>query len=410
LPEVVAGVGEENFSMHHNRVLVADMRPEMKLILCCARLRLDPERTEKIKALLQEGLDWDYLLRAATLHGMAPLLYRHLKTTGRQLIPAAAWESLRQEILNNAAWNLTLSRELFNILSLFESHEIVAIPFKGPALAAFTYGNIALRQFIDLDLLVRREDVLRAKDLLISQGYRPELSMTGAIERAFLRSGYHYGLIHEAKGLLVELHWQLEPHYYSSSVGAWRFWGQVERRLWDGHWVPVLRSEDLLLLLCLHGDKHIWERLAWLCDVAILLEVELEIDWEKVITSASALRSERKLFVGLLIAFELMEASIPEAVMRRVEKDLTAQTLARDIINRLGRGVDGTIGRREYMAYHLKVRQGFRDKARFLNIMFTPDVKDFELVTLPRALHFLYYVLRPMRLIGKYLFNREEYR
>lgn len=395
--------------MKPNRVLAADPRPEIKLILCCARLRLDPERTEEIKALLQEALDWDFLLRAAALHGMAPLLYRHLKTTGRQLIPAAAWESLRQEILKNAAWNLTLSRELINILSFFESHDIVAIPFKGPALAAFTYGNITLRQFNDLDLLVRREDILQAKDLLISQGYRPELSMTGAIEKAFLKSGYHYAFIHEAGEFIVELHWQIEPHYFSPDFGAWRLWEGLERRFWEGHWVPVLRSEDLLLLLCLHGDKHIWERLAWLCDVAILLEVEPEMDWEKVITSASGLRSERKLFVGLLIAKELLGASIPLAVVKRAENDIVAKALARDVISRLGDGVGNTLGRGEFMAYHLKVRQGFRDKARFLNIMFTPDVEDFKPMTLPRAFHFLYHLLRPMRLIGKYLFRREKY-
>src|SRR5690349_6303404 len=53
-------------------------RPEMELILCCARTRLDESRTERIRAMASQGLDWEALLRTARLHGMTALLYRHL--------------------------------------------------------------------------------------------------------------------------------------------------------------------------------------------------------------------------------------------------------------------------------------------------------------------------------------------
>ena len=50
--------------------LTSDMCPEAELLICCARTRMNPERAEQIKALLQNDIDWAYLSRMALLHGM----------------------------------------------------------------------------------------------------------------------------------------------------------------------------------------------------------------------------------------------------------------------------------------------------------------------------------------------------
>src|SRR3712207_8653927 len=42
-----------------------------------------------------------------------------------------------------------------------------------------------------------------------------------------------------------------------------------------------------LLILCVHGTKHIWGRLSWICDVAELLRTQPDMDWEYVLDRKS---------------------------------------------------------------------------------------------------------------------------
>ena len=176
------------------------LRPEAELLLACARLRLSPAEAARVCDLLEADLDWDYLLQAASRHGVLPLLHRHLSGAAPDLVPAAAVAVLREEVHENAAWNLLLTSELTKILALLEGQGIPAVPFKGPALAAFVYGGISLRQFVDLDLFLRREDLPFTKRRLVPRGYEPEISLSENREQAYLKSQYHSIMVNRVPG------------------------------------------------------------------------------------------------------------------------------------------------------------------------------------------------------------------
>ena len=63
------------------------LRPEAELLLCCARTRMDSEKAARIRVLLQHDIDWEYLFRTASEHGIAPLLYRHLNAICPEAVP-----------------------------------------------------------------------------------------------------------------------------------------------------------------------------------------------------------------------------------------------------------------------------------------------------------------------------------
>src|SRR5262245_35749716 len=150
------------------------VRPEAELVLCCARTCMDPENAARISALVRRDIDWDYLLRIANEHGITPLLYTHLNATCREAVPNRNLDELRNHFHDNSRHNLFLTGELLNLLRLFETHQIPAIAFKGPVLAAAVYGNLALRQFSDLDLMIHKQQVAKTRGLLVSRGYRPQ--------------------------------------------------------------------------------------------------------------------------------------------------------------------------------------------------------------------------------------------
>jgi len=385
------------------RSLSADGSAETELLVSCARTRLDAEHAEGMTALLEHGIDQDRLIRMAGPHGLLPLLYWHLGAIGPGVVSSAMLSRLREHFEANARRNLFLTAELLKVLRLLEASEIPAVPFKGPLLAASTYGNLSLRQFADLDILVRKDDVPKAKELLISRGYRPPLALTGAQDAALLRSQSEYVFSSRDGKVVVELHWRFAPAYFSSPLDLDRLWDRLRWISLGGVQVRSLGPEDLLLVLCVHGSKHCWERLEWICGIAEVVRTQPTLDWPRVIEEAAREGSVRMLFLGLLLADQLLGAPIPEEVLRRARRDSGAQALAAEVRARLFRGTQRAPGMRETTWFHLRARERLADRIRYcLRLALTPTVGDFELVSLPATLYFLYYVLRPIRLARKY--------
>src|SRR5262249_9559360 len=126
-------------------------RPELRLLLYCARMYLEAREANQIKSLVSKDIEWTYLVRIARAHAVMPLLYRTLLSTCPDAVPNEILEQLRDHFYANAGRNLFLTKELLKLLHLFEANKIAAIPYKGPVLATSIYGNLALREFGDLD-------------------------------------------------------------------------------------------------------------------------------------------------------------------------------------------------------------------------------------------------------------------
>jgi hypothetical protein len=58
--------------------------------------------------------------------------------------------------------------------------------------------------------------------------------------------------------------------------------------------VMALVGEDLLLILCAHGAKHLWMALGWICDVAELLRVHRDMNWPDILEEARSRLSARR--------------------------------------------------------------------------------------------------------------------
>src|SRR5437867_5911015 len=235
------------------------MRPEFELLLSCARRFIDDGCVENLRSLLRGGIDWPYLLRQADAHGLTPLLCWHLTNSCRDEIPRPLLEQLRDHFYSNARSNLLLTGELLELLDLLAARGIRAIPFKGPALAASVYGNIALRQFCDLDLLVDANAVAKIADLLASRGYRQEFNLTRAREAAFLR--YQSERLFRRDRVVVEIQWRIAPRYFSFPLDYGSLWERLRPIVLGDRKVLTLSPEDSLLILCVHGAMPVRERL-----------------------------------------------------------------------------------------------------------------------------------------------------
>jgi hypothetical protein len=267
-----------------------------------------------------------------------------------------------------------------------------------------------LREFMDLDILVRRHEVLKAKELLTSIGYQPRYRLTAAQEAAFLQSQREHPFTRKDGKSIVELHWGItERYFFPLDIDC--FWGRLNRFPLGGDTVLSLSPEDMLLVLCVHGCRHAWERLVWICDVAELVRAcQEDIEWEGVIAQAGALGGERMLLLGLFLASDLLGTALPERVSQRVQVDPAVKALAGRVTEQLFRKTDypaelleGYEGAPAFDILHLEVRERLLDKIRYcLRKVITPKEEDWDLLPLPKFLFPFYYVLRPIRLARKY--------
>ena len=376
-------------------------RPENELLICLAHPTLDVARTERVRRLVRGDLDWDYLLAMADRHSVIPLLYYHLNSICPETVPDQALSQLQDQNQENTRRSLFLTGELLKLLDLLEAQGIRAVPFKGPTLALCAYGDVALRQFGDLDVLVHKQDVLKVRELLVDEGFKPTPELTSAQEAALLRFDCAYNFSND-KNVLFDVHWDFAAPYFSFALDVHGLWERLETITIGRKQLQTLSTEDLLSVLCLHGFTHIWERLGWICDVAGLIDRQRDIDWQVVLNNATRQGSRRILSLGLILASELLEAPVPPDVLRAVQADGVVRTLAERVQQRIFAPEPAASGILEGAFLQLRMRERRRDKlTSSLRLAAAPRVYDWMLLPLPGWLFSLYYLLRPLRLAGK---------
>jgi len=381
------------------------LRPEIELLLCCARLCLSSAERDRIVLLLRSELDWAYLLNLASGHGLLPLLYRHLNALASAAIPKAVFMELWGRYESNARRNQAMAQELLNILQMLDANGIPAIAYKGPSLAATVYGDLALREFGDLDILLRRQDVVSAKGLLQARGYVLEYELKPAVEAAFLRSSmqYHLVLVDKPRAIMVELHWRTDADFAVESATDNQWWANLGYGRLGEEKIRCFSTEELLLILCLHGSKHAWGCLGWLVDVAELVRQHPHLDWEWITSKAAQLECERRLTLGLYLAYRLLDTPLPEKILKTFEGAAEARKLADTILGTLFLARSDALTSFAWLRFNLSLYERPRQKFKHcINVVLAPSLVEWSTWPLPRALFFLYLPLRVIRLIRKY--------
>jgi hypothetical protein len=374
-------------------------RPENQLLLCCARTKASPELAAKIRTLAASDVDWNYLALLARRHSIIPLLYRQLERHASELVPSTFLSKLKLQYQENSARNIILTEELSRLIKLFTGAGIETIPYKGPILALFAYDDLALRRFVDLDVIVRKSDVPRARDLLLAEGYALSKSLTLAQQDLLLRTQHNLQFARDERRLLLELHWEVAPHLFASSVQENELWQHLETIEFRGTEMKTLSADDLLFSLCVHGSRHLWERLGWICDIAELISRH-EINWPALLQRAAAADSERMFLLGLHLAHKLLDAPLPPTIQQRCTADARLESLAANVVAHLFNGpthVPATSS--EIFKYNIGVRKSLAARARYFVHMLRPTDSDFGGRALPRRLSFAYYLIRPFRLL-----------
>ena len=344
------------------------------------------------------AVDWPRLLLLAREHGVVGQLAASLNDPDTPAIPSEIKKALLERQREQNFLTLRLTGELFRLLELFNRNEISTLVIKGPVLAARAYGHPSLRSYGDLDLLVRHHDIHLATELMIRSGYQAAVSLD-TIKAGKIPGQYLFSKT-DAK-LLVELHNDFTLRYFPRPLPIEDFFArQMPVRL-DDHEVPAPCVEDELVLICIHGAKHFWERLSWIADVAGLIARHTRISWERAGSSAKAVEAERLVHTGLRLAMDVLRAELPGPIAAGVRGDAVAARLTGQVLGWLPAAGYAPPGLFERAAFRLRMRGNFLAAPGYLaRLSFCPTEEDWQASGTENWL--LDVVRRPFRLARKY--------
>ena len=364
----------------------------------CGVRRDAGRRGDDAGARLRRG--WGLLIQRALAHRLLPLLYRALDTSSAG-IPDSAVKKLEEKVAEIKKKNLRLTGELVRIMHAFREKDLRAAPYKGPILAHAVYGDIGLRQFDDLDILLAEDDVLEAGEILRSLGYEPEQKMTPGQEQAALGSECEFNFIHGPGGWKVELHWKVLPNCFRPAYRYEdiRFFAETGTDAGD---FPSIIPEDVLIVMCMHSAfKHFYDNLSCLCDIADIT-CHPDINWDLLFTRAETFGVRRALLLGCYLVHRLLKTELPPHVLHSAASDGAVVNAGKYIEVQLFKDPPDVPGIFRKALFHLRMMDRFSRRLHYCReLLFRPSVYDRTFIRLPDRLCFLYYVVRPLRLFGK---------
>ena len=373
---------------------------EWSLLLTACSAFAHPKNLDRVRSRLAEPMNWASLLDLAEQHGVAPLLC-HVLSPIENEVPDEPVGWLKQKYQTNIRKSLILAGELIRVLDCIDALGVEVMPYKGLVLAETMYGNMALRQTGDIDLLIRPQDFPQIKKAVRELGYAPHMTLSETEERAYLISGYECAFDCSAGRNLLELQWALQPRFYAVDIDMDALFRRAVTATFAGWKVKTLSNEDLLLVLAVHAAKHLWGRLIWLCDIAQIVNLP-NLNWDWIVDQSRELGIARVLSITLQLTGALLGVAPPPSVRGKLLDDRVSVALADEVRTCV---VSRNSLNPESLAYFrlmMRLRERKADRLKFLQrLALTPGPNEWSAVRLPAPLFPLYRVVRLSRLAAR---------
>lgn len=368
-------------------------------LLVCAQTEVGGDTAKRILALAANEPDWDALLRAATEHSLTPIFCNNVEAIAGGTLGSSVRQRLTEESLRNSCRNLAATAELLRVLEMLESHGVCATPYKGPVLAAQAYGDVALRQFSDLDIIVPQRQIVAAHGALLSLRFRPTIAGLETPD-ALRQIPGQYAYVNDS-GTMVELHTEFTLRYFPRSLDLEALCERREFVSVAGRQVLTFSLEDTLLLLSVHGSKHLWERLGWIADIAALSKASRPIDWPLVLERARSWGIQRMVLLGAGLAARLFNAPMPSELVNVLRRDAVARRLIEGICRRFFSAEPVQLGVFGRFAFRVRMRGSLAQGLTYaVRLAMMPT--EFDRGKHARFLELLYALRRPLRLARIY--------
>jgi hypothetical protein len=251
---------------------------EEHLLLELCRLEFSEEQINRIRSLLTVITDWPYFSNLANEHGVAALVWHNLeKYQFYSGIPEDVAYFLKCTLMRSLGRNTFNTESMGDVLRLLNAENIKVVILKGLALENSVYGSQGLRQMSDVDILINRDECIKARKILISNGYeslpvksffhKQILAYYGKHLPSLIKNGtsveIHHELFGERKNLMTKMLYDSSYMVEIKGEKAWFPQPQIFFLYLVKHlWLHEMNNESQLRLytdLIVLIEKHNYE-------------------------------------------------------------------------------------------------------------------------------------------------------
>ena len=305
---------------------------------------------------------------------------------------------LRRRALALAAQTVRLEQELADVAERLSSAGVGFLLLKGPAMARQAYAYPDQRTFDDLDIWVESTDLDAALCAMEEAGYARMPALTARAAACAQRAGIEVAMRHPERNRLIEVKHGARALALDSRAAREVLAAAVNLDV-GGARIRTPAPVHALLLACVHGAHHGWDRLGWVADIAGLWRRLTDAQRANACTTARRWRSETALGVALRLAADHLRLE-PDGDAQRLSNAPRALELCRRVRLERVQAQSLRMSMPERLCFERDALDSPRQKVRMMaGWLFTPTMGDIEFLPLPAVFYPIYALMRPIRLL-----------
>jgi hypothetical protein len=385
-----------------NTLYRENLSPELNILIRSTGMNSGDILPDFVNA--NRNIDWAFLIQLGIDHGVLPLLYNRLKNIESVGIHSSDIKKIKPLYLINAGRNTIVANRILKLEQLLSKHQIEVVFFKGAVLALQAFADLNLRNFCDIDVLIKPDDFERVYDILESEGYQSLKPAIGKRKEIWIRNRRNFEFKNGT--FIYDFHQQVMqgPKFLQLKDC---FNNNTAVEILSGS-IPTLNAEDTVIMLVLHGTHHGWIYLKYVVDLAHFSNAHRNrIQWKNLMEKARHMGCRRMVLIGMWLCREYCNLELNSEVKRLLQQDKKSLKLvgyfSAQILSESKPGLIPVLAfPRSLDSWHHKIKY-------FLYFIFHPSDLDLLTVRFPVFLYPLYYIVRPLRLainLIKKVFNR----
>lgn len=296
-----------------------------QLMLSSARIHPTTRDIENLNSLIPLIDDWVYLTELLIKNGYGPLFYHKLPLlTNAILIPEVEKSNLQKAYFITLRRNMLLYEVYQKAALALKANKIDFLVLKGAYLAEKLYVDIGLRQFSDIDILIKEEDGEKAQAVLKDVGFSSDDYPMAEFLRNNVGFEHYPQLVYN--GGTIELHVRLSRPHEQYQIQVASVWLNSESVVLNGVEVNVPDLTDLLIHTCVHLHKHFISgqiQFTGINDIVNLLIIYSEkINWSEITARCKLYNCEQIVYKYILLVSKFYVISLPEYILNNYKNSL----------------------------------------------------------------------------------------
>lgn len=150
-------------------------QPEVAILLLCCRVFLQTSTHAALKTYISgHAIDWQRVYKLCARHKIRPVVFNVLNKL-QDVVPPEALQLFRAYCMEFSVFAFDRKIVTENIIARLREHGVTARFYKGMDFSQLLYGDIGMREFTDMDVIIPEEQVATVVDVMRAEGYEMHL-------------------------------------------------------------------------------------------------------------------------------------------------------------------------------------------------------------------------------------------